>query len=702
QKKEGFKAAQAQVLKDQDKLAMDDIRKKLLEMKNEEQALLAERSQRTSFGVQLATAVFLFGVLIALGVIGFSVLVINRDLSERKKAEDRLAQSELRFRSIFEKSGIGIALTDMQGRIIQSNPSLQELLGYSGEELEQKSCEEFVHPADQHADTGVFREIAAGKRESFTQEKRIVRKNGELFWGRVTVAPIRGESGSPVFSVRMVEDITLSKQTEERLRESKRFLQDTLDALSAHIAILDKTGKIVAVNAAWRNFADASNFAATSYGIGDNYLEICERATGEGAKEAHEVAEGIREVLLNQKEEYYLEYPCHSPTEKHWFALRVTRFAAEGPQRLVVAHEDITDRKLAQEELYETNIKLSQTIKTMEEHTREITLVNEMGELFQSSHSVEEASSIVARFSKQLFEDSSGALFVIHSSRNLVEAVSEWGELPAEERVFAPDECWALRRGKFHFYQEGGTGLPCPHVKKKFAAYSLCVPMVAQGEAIGVFHLRRDRSGRQSKQAGTALPEEKQRLAVGLSEQIGMALANLRLSETLRDLSIRDALTGLFNRRYMAETIDREVRRASRSDGMLGVIMLDLDNFKMFNDTFGHDAGDELLRELGTFLRNNIRGEDVPCRYGGEEFLLILPGASLEVSTQRAEKLREGIKHVHAKHAGQSLGNITLSLGVAVFPAHGSNPQEVIQAADAALYRAKKEGRDRVVIAKPA
>ncbi|MFH0794738.1 MAG: CHASE3 domain-containing protein, partial [bacterium] len=197
QKKEGFKAAQAQVLKDQEKLAMDDIRKKLLEMKNEEQTLLAQRSERTAFGVKLATAVFLFGVLIALGVIGFSVLVINRDFSERGKAEERLAQSELRFRSIFEKSGLGIALTDMQGRIIQSNPSLQELLGYSREELEQRSCEEFVYPADQHTDTGVFREVAAGKRESFTQEKRIVRKNGELFWGRVTVAPIRGESGSP-------------------------------------------------------------------------------------------------------------------------------------------------------------------------------------------------------------------------------------------------------------------------------------------------------------------------------------------------------------------------------------------------------------------------------------------------------------------------------------------------------------------------
>jgi len=184
-----------------------------------------------------------------------------------------------------------------------------------------------------------------------------------------------------------------------------------------------------------------------------------------------------------------------------------------------------------------------------------------------------------------------------------------------------------------------------------------------------------------------------------VADSVALALANLKLRETLRHQSIRDPLTGLFNRRYMEETLERETRRVARAQRPLGIIMLDVDHFKLFNDTFGHDAGDSLLREFGNFLRAHVRGEDVACRYGGEEFTLILPEASLEVTRQRAEHLRGDIKHLHAQYHDQPLGAVALSLGVAVFPDHGSTGEAVLKAADAALYRAKREGRDRVVVA---
>lgn len=223
----------------------------------------------------------------------------------------------------------------------------------------------------------------------------------------------------------------------------------------------------------------------------------------------------------------------------------------------------------------------------------------------------------------------------------------------------------------------------------------MCVPMMAQGETLGILHLQ---SSAQQEQ----LSEPLQRLAVNVSEHIALALANLKLRETLRSQSIRDPLTGLFNRRYMEESLERELHRAHRKHSAVGIIMLDIDRFKRFNDTFGHDAGDTLLRELGTFLQSHVRGEDIACRCGGEEFTLILPETSPVVARQRAEDIREGVKHLSVQHHHQPLGAITFSVGVATFPDHGETAEAVLRAADGALYRAKHAGRDRIEVAEAA
>ena len=165
----------------------------------------------------------------------------------------------------------------------------------------------------------------------------------------------------------------------------------------------------------------------------------------------------------------------------------------------------------------------------------------------------------------------------------------------------------------------------------------------------------------------------------------------------MRNQAIRDGLTGLFNRRYLEETLERELSRGKRSGISLGVIMLDLDHFKEYNDTYGHNAGDELLCALGQMIQDTVRREDVACRFGGEEFLLIMPGASMDVALDRARVLHEGVKRLHLQNP--SLKAITVSAGVAIFPDHGSSGKEVIQAADAALYQAKEAGRDRIVVA---
>jgi len=181
--------------------------------------------------------------------------------------------------------------------------------------------------------------------------------------------------------------------------------------------------------------------------------------------------------------------------------------------------------------------------------------------------------------------------------------------------------------------------------------------------------------------------------------QVGLSIANIRLREALRTQSVRDSLTGLYNRRYLEETLEREVRRAARAAQSLGFLMIDLDHFKSFNDTYGHDAGDAVLRETALFLAKGIRAEDFVCRFGGEEFVVILPTADLESSRARGERLRLKMRELTIMYHGKSLGMVTISVGVAAFPEHGRSPKELMAAADAALYQAKRGGRDRVVVA---
>jgi diguanylate cyclase (GGDEF)-like protein len=231
----------------------------------------------------------------------------------------------------------------------------------------------------------------------------------------------------------------------------------------------------------------------------------------------------------------------------------------------------------------------------------------------------------------------------------------------------------------------------CRHIQHPTPAGYLCIPMMAQSEALGVLHLMQPDD--------VKMTDTKQRMAVTMSEHIAMALSNLRLHETLRSQSIRDPLTGLFNRRFMEESLELEIRRASRNQRPLGMIMIDLDHFKYFNDTFGHEAGDLLLKELGSLLKGNIRGEDIACRYGGEEFTLILPEGTGTVTLQRAEFFREAIQRLDVHHRGHPLGKITASMGVAVFPDHGRTAESLINAADKALYRSKAAGRDCVTLA---
>src|SRR5258706_979713 len=360
----------------------------------------------------------------------------------------------------------------------------------------------------------------------------------------------------------------------------------------------------------------------------------------------------------------------------------------------------VSERREIESTLRGTNDRVRVSVDELQHHNDKMILLNEMGDLLQSCSMVEEAYTIIGQLGERLFPEQSGALYIINDSQRMVEAALAWGISPPEQAVFALGDCWALRRGRIHSLNESGLELLCPHLKARPPLAVLCIPMMAQGEAMGIFHLQSGPALSSQLPLGmAAISETQSQLAKAMADTVAQALANLKLRASLLHQSIRDPLTDLFNRRYLEETLEREVHRATRLQRTVAVIMLDIDHFKRFNDTFGHEAGDTLLRELGGFLKREIRAGDFACRYGGEEFVLILPEISPEDVRNSAERMREKIKELNVQYNNVVLDNITLSLGVALFPVHGTTGKAVLHATDEALYQAKHQGRDQVVIA---
>ncbi|MBX7115711.1 MAG: diguanylate cyclase [Myxococcaceae bacterium] len=365
-----------------------------------------------------------------------------------------------------------------------------------------------------------------------------------------------------------------------------------------------------------------------------------------------------------------------------------------------VIARDITDRRKTERALASSNQELSMRLVQLEKRSQEIVLLSEMGGLLQTCHTNEEAFEVVGTFAEQLFPSEPGFLAVAGATKNLMEAVVTWKD-PVYSRIdFSLEECWALRRAQAYTMEAPQSGPFCQHLLNPLPASYLCVPIMAEGETLGVVHIQaRARVGEGTgKKEGRSF-QAIQRLALSMAQQIALSMANLKLRANLRAQAIRDPLTGLFNRRYLTELFDLELRRAERAGHSVGVIMLDLDHFKKVNDTYGHAAGDALLCEVSKVLQAHCRGGDLLCRYGGEEFILVMPNASLRDTHRRAETIREILGAQQVTFDNRPLSKNTVSLGVAVFPHHGPTSDVLLRAADAALYRAKHNGRDQVVVA---
>jgi diguanylate cyclase (GGDEF)-like protein/PAS domain S-box-containing protein len=426
--------------------------------------------------------------------------------------------------------------------------------------------------------------------------------------------------------------------------------------------------------------------------LGYSHAELIGKALWEigAVKDINASQEAMRQL---QKTEYirYEDLPLETKSGKHIAVEFVSNvYLVDGLRVIQCNIRDITARKRVEGRVQEVNDELRASVAKLQRHDAGMNSLIRLNEMLQSCTTQAEAHQVVSLLGKELFTADGGGLAVLSGRDQHLETVARWGNGTDLASGFSLEDCWALRRGHLHEVSDPRVDLLCQHFIHQRKKEYLCVPLIVQGGTIGLLCL----TGA-GKVAGS---EMRQQLATAVGESIKMSLYNLKLREELREQAIHDPLTGLSNRRYLEENLERELHRAQRGKSPLCVVMVDLDNFKRFNDTFGHDTGDSMLRELAQALGETLRKSDIACRYGGDEFVLVLPDSTLEATRHRVEQIQAKIKEKASRQGGPTLGQITISVGIAGAPEHGSTPVELIHAADLALFAAKQAGRDRVVV----
>jgi diguanylate cyclase (GGDEF)-like protein/PAS domain S-box-containing protein len=625
---------------------------------------------------------------------------LDRVLAMHAQAEQKLALERNVLRTVTDNIPDSIFAKDKDGRYLLTNKAFATLHGAkSPDDLLGKTVFD-LFPKERanalHADD--LRVMKSGGAVMET-ERTAVDAEGNIKVLQTTKVALIDASESVVGIVGLHRDITRRKEAEQKLQQSSANLAAAQRI--AHFGSIELD--LVDLDEPDKNPVRWSNEVFRIFGYDPVLDEPSRRAF---FRLVHpDDQERVRKILddaLREATPYRLDFRIirtdGAERNIHERGDIVFDPKTRKPLKLVGSVQDVTDRVQVQIQLHNANRNLAEKVHELEQRSTEISLLREMTNKLQTCKTVDEAFKDIGNVVEKLFPKWSGALCIITASRTAVEAMVEWGIPSHGARVFAPDDCWALRRGQPQSFHRGEKGSSCHHIDFTDVKESICVPFMAQNEALGILSLQMRGAGEPADSMLWPSREPERRLARVLVDQVGLALGNLRLRESLQHQSICDPLTGLSNRRFMEESLEREFSRAKRSGGYLAIVMMDLDHFKRFNDTFGHQAGDTLLRVLGDLLKRSTRGQDIACRYGGEEFALVLTDTNLDGVLKRAEILRQQVKQMSVEYAGQLLGTVSVSIGVAVYPEHGNSSPEVLRASDQALYRAKREGRDRVCL----
>lgn len=482
-------------------------------------------------------------------------------------------------------------------------------------------------------------------------------------------------------------------QIEKKLRESEDLFRSMVESLGEGVVMVDEKEVFIFANQAAHRIFDFVDRPL----IGRSLIEFTT------PDQFALIQEQTRIRKTGQRSTYELRLKLPGDREKVVLVAATPRFDENKKFTSSLAVlTDVTEMKRTEETLRSMKDQLEKTIQQLEEKNNQANLFIQMSDSFQLAQDEKEITKIAINYARRFFPEESGAFYLKKVENLPLQKDEGWGEFNFKANYFFPDECWALRRGQMHFVEDSQKDILCPHLfqEEKLPGPSLCIPLMAFSKSLGVLVMTCCRKkGVGEKESLEEYRAQRQGLVLNFSQRLAAALFTIRVLESLREQSIRDPLTGLYNRRFLEESLSREIFRVERTGSMIAVMMLDIDHFKQFNDLYGHEAGDFVLQEIARVLQRSVRREDIVCRYGGEEFSIIMPGASTEIAITRAEIILERTKHLEINYKGQLFRKISISIGLAFFPINGLTGEEVLQAADAALLEAKKAGRDRLIIA---
>lgn len=635
----------------------------------------------------LSTALLLFALVSSLSS------AKTRAVKLAQAMTSNLKDSEEANRLIVETAHSAFISINGDGVITRWNSQAERVFGWRAEEAIGQPLAKTIIPAK-------YREAHRRGLEKFLQsgegpllnrrlELSALRKDGIEFPIELTISPMRTKDGF-VFNA-FVSDVSERKQVEEEARRMTADLHESRQRLNlalsgSNLALFEwniESGDVY-LNEHWAQLMGSEPGETRTTFAALEALVHTEDRLGQ--------RERIRDALKGNTPLYYAEHRVRTRSgEWKWIMSTgkvIERDANGRALKMIGTNRDISERRENEENLVRLNTQLERGMDDLRQRNYEIALHAELTNFLQSSYTSKEAYMAIVMTARRLFPNISGALYIRHESHSHVERMLGWGDSQPESRLFSSDACWAFRRGKPHRVDDSRQGYLCTHFEGA-ARSTLCVPMIAQHELFGIICLSAD----------AAVNEREQESGITLAEHASIGLANVKLREALRHQSNHDPLTGLLNRRYLDDALPLELVRAKRSGLPVSAIMVDIDSFKHYNDAYGHASGDIVLQGVARFLRGQSRDGDLVCRYGGEEFLLIMPATSLAGGREHADRLHEGVHKLEFANGDQPLPKVTFSMGVAASPEHGMDARELIGAADRALYKAKNAGRDRVITA---
>jgi len=581
---------------------------------------------------------------------------------------------------VLEKMGDGLIVLDSQDRVVDANKSAERILGWASSPIGKPTGAMLARWPD-------LLELCRSSEAKTTELARTDQKGLNKYY-EASTSDLLSDQGNMLGKVVLLHDITDRKRIEDELKENEEkyrtFFKTTRDA----VFMTTTDGWWLEVNdAAAKVFGYDGVEDLRKIPVIDVYAIQNQRKEFTDAISAQGFVKDMP-VIFRRKNGQLMDCLLTA------VAVRDKNGKVTGFQGTV---KDITEIKQAQKALMEANEQLHGWLLSAEQRNREIKLLGEMAQSIQSSHDMQAAYQGTAEYMSKLFEGDSGFIAEIDGNNHTVEVKASFGK-PEGKMVFSTSDCIALQKMKVHESDGSDASTICPHMGT-FSGCCISIPLVNPGGASWLLQLQHGQGDLISSEACQQWLESRRPLVLSVGQELSVALSNIRLRETLHDQAIRDALTGLYNRRYMEEMLDPQLHRARRTGSSIGFIMADLDHFKIFNDSYGHVAGDLLLQAVANRIRNVIRVEDIACRYGGEEFLIILPYASLKDTHTRALQILEEIRDISFLYEGKQLGSMTISMGVSAFPDNGDDASILIRLADNAMYIAKNQGRDRVIIA---